>query len=259
MPIKNNFIGPKDLSIHYFMNGFSFCTHTKIDFVLSSPNDLSNFKNTLDEYFDYYPKASFASFSVLFFQSPSTFVPQQFFEESQTEQYLKLFKKTKETDHVVFDTLEGESNQVNLYTIPKGIKEALAQTDFHFKTSHYNTLLYKKIIALGSSNHFDHQVYIHIQNAAMDVFLRNKNQILFHNRFPVKNEDEFLYYLFFVVEQFDLKTEEFELIFLGKIPEFENFYKAANLYHNNCTYITEKEHYPKISLHHAPFLASYFY
>jgi len=86
----------------------------------------------------------------LFFQSPSTVVPQQFFEESQTEQYLKLFKKTKETDHIVFDTLEGESNQVNLYTIPKGIKEALAQTDFHFKTSHYNTLLYKKIIALGS-------------------------------------------------------------------------------------------------------------
>ncbi|MGA0897069.1 MAG: DUF3822 family protein [Flavobacteriaceae bacterium] len=258
MPKENKIIQPKDLSIHYFVNGFSFCTHSKIDFI-PTPKGASDFKKALEDFFDYYPKETFLSYSLIFYQNPSVFVPEKFFDNSRAKEYLELFKKTDETDAIAFDSVDVEENQINLYTFPKEIEEVLKQSNRTFKTTHYNTLLLRKIHSKApSASQFDHQLFIHIQNNAMDVFLRNKSTLLFHNRFPISTDDEFLYYLFFVVEQFDLKADDFELIFMGKIIEFDSFYKAASRYHDHCTFMSETNQNPDLATHQAPFLASYF-
>ena len=77
--IINKYILPNELSIHFFENGFSFCTNSKINFnpIISDKEDL---KVLLKENLDFYPKGSFEVYSVVFFQSPSTFVPQKFFD-----------------------------------------------------------------------------------------------------------------------------------------------------------------------------------
>ena len=82
MPKKSRIIQPRELSIHIFQNGFSFCTSSKIDFV-SSLNNNSNFKTELDDYLGYYTNGDFDSFSIILFQYPSTFVPQNLFNKKQ--------------------------------------------------------------------------------------------------------------------------------------------------------------------------------
>ena len=67
----------------------------------------------------------------------------------------------------------------------------------------------------------------------MDLFLTMDKSIVFHNRFSVLSEDEFLYYTFFVVEQFKLECNAFDIIFLGKIDLFNSFYNAIKIYHQN--------------------------
>jgi hypothetical protein len=144
MPKENKIIQPKDLSIHYFVNGFSFCTHSKIDFI-PTPKCASDFKKAIEDFFDYYPKETFLSYSLLFYQNPSVFVPEKFFDDSRAKEYLELFKKTDETDAIAYDSVDVEENQINLYTFPKEIKEVLTQSNRSFKTAHYNTLLLRKI------------------------------------------------------------------------------------------------------------------
>jgi len=85
MPKENKIIQPKDLSIHYFVNGFSFCTHSKIDFI-PTPKGASDFKKALEDFFDYYPKETFLSYSLLFYQNPSVFVPEKFFDDSRAKE-----------------------------------------------------------------------------------------------------------------------------------------------------------------------------
>ncbi len=58
MPKENKIIQPKDLSIHYFVNGFSFCTHSKIDFI-PTPKGASDFKKALEDFFDRWEKGIF--------------------------------------------------------------------------------------------------------------------------------------------------------------------------------------------------------
>ena len=139
----NNHILPNELSIHFFENGFSFCTNSKINFnpIISDKEDL---KVLIKENLDFYPKGSFEVYSVVFFQSPSTFVPQKFFDPKKIEIYLSLYKKTNKKDVFTYDIIENQ-NQVNVYSYQNEIKFILDETEIKFNYTHYNSILYKKI------------------------------------------------------------------------------------------------------------------
>lgn len=257
MPNKNKIFPNKGLSIHFFVDGFSFCTQSKIDFIPSLKTS-QNFDKILKEYLKYYIKRSSAFVSIILFQNPSIFVPISFFDESLSENYLGFFNKPKDYEIVSYDILE-ESSQVNIYSFPKSIRIAIEESKINFELTHYNTLLYKKILKLNSSNEFDSQLFIHFQSKAMDIFLLEKGNLIFNNRFSVTNEDEFLYYLFFIVEQFDIDTKDLELIFLGKIPYFKTYYQAVKQYHSHIKFIEkESSQNTDLSTHHAPYLAKNF-
>ena len=100
-------------------------------------------------------------------------------------------------------------------------------------------------------------MFIHIQYKAVDVFLAETDQIVFNNRFSIKNEDEFLYYVFFVVEQFDLKIDDFEIIFLGKFFEYNRYYDLTSEFHKNYKFIENDSEIIDQSKHSAPYLANY--
>ena len=257
MPKKNKNFSNKDLSIHFFVDGFSFCTQSKIEFIPTLKTS-HNFNKILKEYLEYYVKKSSDFVSIILFQNPSIFVPISFFDESLSENYLGFFNKPKDYEIVSYDLLE-ESNQVNIYSFPKSIRIAIEESKINFELTHYNTLLYKKILELNSSNEFDYQLFIHFQSKAMDIFLLEKGNLIFNNRFLVTNEDEFLYYLFFIVEQFDIDTKDLELIFLGKIPYFKTYYQAVKQYHSHIKFVEkESSHNTDLSTHHAPYLAKNF-
>ena len=57
------------------------------------------------------------------------------------------------------------------------------------------------------------------------------------NSFPQKNADEFMYYLFYVCEQFYLKPEQFDLFFLGQYFPYSDYYNGTKEFHPNCSHL----------------------
>lgn len=257
MPSNNKTIQHNELSIHSFVNGFSFCTQSKIDF-LPLNKDPEEFKKAFEEYIDYYPKNSLASISLVHFEHPSVFVPKPLFDEKFLERYLSHYKLDKGDQSFGYDTMS-ENDQVNVYSYSTKIKSLLETAENSFQETHYNTLLSRTILNLISKAKNQIQLYVHLQKDCMDLFLTKGNTIAFHNRFSTLSEDEFLYYVFFVVEQFDLESNAFEIVFLGKIDFFNSFYDAIKLYHENIRFhreiIISKQ---ATENHNAPFLAQYF-
>ena len=100
------------------------------------------------------------------------------------------------------------------------------------------------------------QLFVHLQQGGMDLYLCENESILFQNHFSVKNEDEFLYYLFFVVEQYKLNYDSFQIVFLGQIKAFESYYKAIMQYHSRIRF-EESETCNSLEMeqHPAPFFA----
>ena len=192
------------------------------------------------------------------FHNASTFVPNSLFDNSRSKDYLKLYAKERENEIVYYDNIK-QVSQINVYTFPKSISNNLKKVNINLEISHYNTLLLNNILSLEFSNGIEYQLFIHLQSEALDVFLFQKKQFKFNNRFLISNEDEFLYYLFFIVEQFEIETEALEIVFLGKIQRYEPYYKALNQYHNNIKFVdVDNNQIENLSTHPAPYLANNF-
>lgn len=253
---ENNTLQNKSFSIHFFKNGFSFCTINSVNYYSNSA-DITVFENSVKNFLDN-NKKKFEYFSVIFFQNPSTLIPSIFFDENRLDDYLSFYFKKPETEIIIYDELKKE-NKINAYSIPKKLYHMIEKLDTKFNLFHYNSLLLKKVLDLSSTKKFSKQLFIHLQLDAMDIFIVKNNKLVFYNRFVVKNESDFMYYLFFTVEQFNLGPEDFEILFLGRINEFENYYKIVKNYHSYITFSCE-EPITKVefSKHHAPYLFSHF-
>ena len=250
-------IQKKELSIHFFDNGFSFCTYKNIDFIPNS-NGIDHLRTAIKDYLDYYKKNSFNSFSVIFFQNPSTFVPKVFFDKSHIHFYLSNYKTVEKDEIVGFDILKNEK-EVNVYSYPNKVRSILNELLINFKSIHYNSLLFTEIKTQNFLSKYPNKIFVHFHSKAMDIFLLNQKKLIFNNRFKVTNNDEFLYYIFFVIEQFELSNDQLEIIFLGKIKAFKNYHEIIKKYHSNINFIQDTSNLGyDLSVHQAPYLASYF-
>ena len=254
---ENNILQNKSFSIHFFNNGFSFCTDDNIDY-FSHPTDTTEFENSIRNFLKNNPK-NFEYFSIIFFQQPSTLVPTIFFDKNRLDDYLSFYFKKSETEIIIYDELKKEDS-TNVYSIPKKVYNVIEKLDVNFNVFHYTSILIKKVLTLCSTEKFSKQLFIHLHFDAMDIFLVENNKLIFYNRFVVKNQNDFMYYLFFVVEQFDLGPNDFEIQFLGRIDAFESYYEIVKNYHYYITFSTHGlSSKIEFSKHHAPYLSSYFF
>ena len=254
MPSKNKSITSTDSSIHLFEEGFSFCASSKTEFI-PTPNGDQDFKSALIELLDFYPKGTFEKTKIVSYHQPSTFVPTVFFNKKLLPNYLRFLGKINIDSVINFDELK-EEHSVNIYALPKSKLEIINNEITESSLYHYNSFLYSEVSVLSKVPEKGHQLFVHLQQGGMDLYLTKEESILFQNHFRIKNEDEFLYYLFFVVEQYKLSSESFQIIFLGQIRAFDNYYKAIAQFHSNIRF-EENETCCSLEMeqHPAPFFA----
>ena len=256
MPLDNKIIQPNELSIHIFVDGFSFCNHSKIEFVPAYNSIEVDFSNALEDLIKFTGEETLTNISVIHFSVPSAFVPKKLFDANKPEQYLKHHSHAFNEHHYNPDHIEG-TDQVNVYSFPKSFAHLVEKVNKPTKHLHYCSLLYQMINNLADKHRS--QLYFHLQRGYLDLFLTQDGKVIFNNRFSVKTKDEFLYYTFFVVEQFKLEKGFFDLILLGEIAEFEPYYTELKRYHSDYIFYDESSlNSEKIQQHPAPFLAQYF-
>ena len=95
-------------------------------------------------------------------------------------------------------------------------KQACHYCDFHFSTS-----LKKKD---------DLSIYINLQANLFDLIIFKKNEFFYFNTFNKNNKEEFLYYLLYVLKNFEADINTSKIIFLGKFEEFKDYYEYARSY-----------------------------
>ena len=101
MPNKNNSITLTDSSIHLFVNGFSFCTPSKIEFI-PTPDGDEDFKSALTELLGFYPKGTFEKAQIISYHQPSTFVPANFFVFFLLPNYLRFLGQVNSVSVIIF-------------------------------------------------------------------------------------------------------------------------------------------------------------
>ncbi len=138
-----------------------------------------------------------------------------------------------------------ESNWVSLF------ESVFSQIEF----THYTAVLLPALSAF-SFGKAKKNVFLHLRKDSFDLMLFQGRQLLIQNSFPHNNADDFLYYLFYVAEQFFLKPEQFNLFFLGRYSKFNDYYNGAQEFHPEVEYLDPQ--FPSIDPKHpAPFFQSF--
>lgn len=162
---------------------------------------------------------------VLHDNSFNTFVPQAYFNEKDTGVYLQYTTKVFSTDFFAFDDLpQFEMN--NVYVPYVNINNYLIDKFGSFTYQNINTGLVNRLLQ-KSSESTETEVFVHVQKNHFEVIVAHSGKLILFNSFEYLTEQDFIYYILFVLEQLNLDRENTKLHLLGQVEKNDALFKQA--------------------------------
>ena len=205
---------------------YQFETH----FLIESANDNHKF------YFsdkDYHTKSNicFAKLDknyveVIYFNSQPSIVPSLYFDENIKSKYLDI--NTVISKSIETDTSSDKKIKV-VYSISDELTDLLVKNKLEYSNNSYFTYLYNFLVnRISKSDGFS--FYINLNYKSFDIIIFNNDEFIFFNSFKINDENEFLYYLFFVLKNYESSNKTDKIIFLGKFEKFKDYYDISSKY-----------------------------
>ena len=83
-------------------------------------------------------------------------------------------------------------------------------------------------------------MFINIRNNFFDIFIYHSDQLLFFNTFNHKIIEDFLYYVFYVIEIQGINQTESNVFFLGKSDKFHKYYISFLKFYNSAEFLNSQ-------------------
>ena len=252
MQLSSKNTTPNDLSILVHKDGFSFCTHEQHHFfeIETTPPTAESLQSFLN-----YHQLQQTNIRLIYMNAPSVSIPLPLFDEQQLEHYLKTAVEKDEKTTPQKNVLKA-LDQVVVFNVNTAWNKLFKEVFPKVEATHLSASLLPSLskFSFGKARK---NMFVHLRKDYFDLFLFQGGQLLVQNSFPHKNADEFMYYLFYVSEQFYLKPEQFDLYFLGKYLPYSDYYSGTQEFQPNSNYINPL--FPAIDAGHpAPFLQSFY-
>ena len=185
----------------------------------SDKNQLSLVSNILNN-------DSLKSLDITHLNSPPSIIPTKFYDRSIKARYIETnSKKSRSLD----DDTSSDRKITIVYPKNKNLSQILNINHKEINHTNYFTQLYNYLIGqLNNSNGFS--FFICLSDTSFEIIIFNKNEFVFFNSFGINDENEFLYYTFFVLKNYQGSINSDKIIFLGKYERFNKYYNLASKY-----------------------------
>jgi hypothetical protein len=252
---KTVFPGPErkeSLSIELLPDGFSFCIldHQHFRYLAlesyraAEPLTPAQWGGALDQLVKENPllTAPYERISISWCSPQLILMPFELFLHSEKEAYYKFGNNLPEQHQVMSDRLNN-LQAYGLYPFPKEVKKSL---DFLFpshRLRHSGTVLIESLLASLHLGEWHAGIVLHIRKQHFDVLLFEDNKLRFFNSFRYQEFGDLMYYLFFVLEQFELDANTMDAILLGEISLDSERYQTLSQYFNHATFLGRSDVY----------------
>ena len=218
----------QELTIHQHKSIIIFIIADDCFFLdVNTKNFDFNFNDTLS-------KISYESIKLVSFLHTPSIVPTELFDKKYRHKYLETnVSNIKNIEH----DLSIDERVTVVYSTNELIANILDKKKIKYSVKNYFTLLYdylngKKRLTDGLS------LYINLNEDSFDVLIFKSNEFIYFNSFEINDKNEFLYYLFFIIKNYEISNEKDKIIFLGKYDMYSEYYEIANKY-SRLDYITD--------------------
>ena len=192
---------------------------------------LSKISNILDN-------SSVKSLEIVHYNSAPSIIPVKFYDKDIKAKYLET-----NTDFIsnLDEDISADQKITVIYSKNKDLSKTLSLNKQ--KTTHLNhfTQLYNYLSGVVD-NSDGLSFFIKINSGSFEIMIYNKNEFVFFNTFKIVDENEFLYYTFFVLENFQSSIKKDKIIFIGKHEIFDKYYNLASKY-SRIDFIEDDAHF----------------
>ena len=173
-----------------------------------------------------FKNSSVNSIEVIHFNSAPSIIPVKLYDKDIKAKYLET-----NTDFVnnIDEDISADQKITIVYSKNIDLSKTLGVDKQ--KVTHVNhfTQLYNYLAAVVD-NSDGLSFFIKISSGFFEIMIFNKNEFVFFNTFEIGDENEFLYYTFFVLKNFQSSIKKDKIIFIGKHEIFDKYYNLASKY-----------------------------
>ena len=204
--------------------------HHKSGIIFRSPDDSFffdiNSKNLESNFLNSISKFNIDKIELIFFSSTPSIVPSKLFDKKLRDKYLETNTSIKEN---IQHELSMDKKIAVVYSCDTLFINILNKKNIKYSVINYFTVLYNYLferdkISDGLS------LYINLNEDSFDILIFNSKEFIYFNSFDIKDKNEFLYYLFFVIKNYEISNEKDKIIFLGRYEQYSEYYEIANKY-----------------------------
>ena len=233
-----------ELSIQISLSGLSFCilqrdsntilTLKELNFSkkLNHLELLDKLKHILNT--DNVFQNKFSSIIVLHDNELSTLVPKSLFNEDCIADYLKFNSKILVSDFLAYDQL-AINESINIYVPYISVNNFIYDHFGAFTYKHVSTVLIEEILLI-EKNSTSSKIYVNVGKNHFETIVVDKSKLLLYNTFEYNTNEDFIYYILFVLEQLNLNPETINLVFLSDVIENDELHSIAYKYIRNVTF-----------------------
>lgn len=163
-----------------------------------------------------------------------TLVPLPLFDENAVEQYITFNHPIEHLSeyHIQSDFIENLSLVV-VFAVPVALQQLLMKLGPSEQKWHHHSkgLLESASLRTSSGRLFQ----IHLQKNHFDILLIEDKALKFFNSFPIKNDDDVIYYLLYVMDQLNLEREKDAIELVGEFEKNSSIYELLHQYIRTIT------------------------
>ncbi len=179
-------------------------------------------------------KLPFQKKTVGFINNKITFVPNKFYQSEEVDTYLSKQARSIESDQVFVDDVEIMKAK-NVYAFDQEVyflvKGYLPNARFiHNATSVLQGFFSNQNDISGK------KVYVNVKGDHMQIALLNNQELVFYNSFAFQNEQDFIYHVMLVYNQFGLSIESNPVVLSGQITKDSKIYRMLFRYINKIQF-----------------------
>ena len=181
--------------------------------------------------------SSLKSLEIVHYNSAPSIIPVKFYDKDIKDKYLET---NSELINNIDEDISDDQKITIVYSKNKDLSKTLGLDKQ--KVSHVNhfTQLYNYLSGVVD-NSDGLSFFIKISSGSFEIMIYNKNEFVFFNTFKIVDENEFLYYTFFVLENFQSSIKKDKIIFIGRHEIFDKYYNLASKY-SSIEFIKDDTH-----------------
>ncbi len=179
-----------------------------------------------------YLLSDFERVTLLYTSQHNVLMPSELFFEKEKDKYLEFNYNKPGNQTTCYEKLHN-LQAYSIYTIPNKLKQKFDEYFKTYRLRHFSSVLIESILYDIKNNDLKADIIINIQTGNFEIIILDGSKLLFYNSFKYKTWEDIMYYLFFVMEQFEIISEEKNIILTGKVSIESEIYSNLTPYFKN--------------------------